>query len=134
MLDGLVLRRCRHVLAAFWGPCQAGGVHEALASVLALVIAAQLRMGSALPLILVFLDLVAAYDVANRDDMRAAASRAGVHGQLWLLIDDLLASDNSRINLAGACPSTFKLECGTAQGRRLSGHLFNGCMKVQHDI
>ena len=71
---------------------------------------------------------MAAFDVADRNDMRVAAFDAGVSGQLWLLIDDLLASDSCAIRLGELLSDPFSLSLGTAQGRRLSVHLFNGIM------
>ena len=90
MLDALILERCQHFFTSCWGTSQGGGVFDGLSTVLALVLLGQLRMEFALPLILVFLDLVAAYDVADRNDIRNAASAAGVEGQLWLLIDTMI--------------------------------------------
>ena len=128
-LDALILLRCRDRLAEFWGPDQAGGSFEALASVLAVVLLAQLRNALALPLILVFVDLATAFDVADRDDMRVAAFAAGIPGRLWLLLDDLLSMDHCRVHFGDLQSDVFKLSCGTAQGRRLSIHLFNGQMR-----
>ena len=52
---------------------------------------------------------------------------------LWWLIDDLLSSDLSRIHLASLSSDDFMLSLGTAQGHRLSVHLFNGLMRRLHD-
>ena len=60
--------------------------------------------------------------------MRVAAFVAGVSGQLWLLIDDLLATNSCAIRLGELLSDPFSLSLGTAQGRRLSVHLFNGIM------
>ena len=132
-LDALILSRCKPILEEFWGTDQAGGIYDALSSVLCVVLVAQMRVAFGLPLILIFLDLIAAFDVADRDDMRLAAFEAGVGGRLWMLIDDLLASDHSRIHLANLKSDDFALSLGTAQGRRLSVHLFNGLMRYLRD-
>ena len=134
VLDALLLKRCRNALVEFWGPCQSGGVYDALLCVLAVVLIAQLRIGVGLPILLVFLDLAAAFDVADRNDMRAALFEAGVSGKIWMLIDDLLASDHCRLHVGEFISSHFQLDAGTAQGRRLSVALFNGQMRYLHNI
>ena len=134
VLDALILKRCRHVLTDYCSPGQSGGVYDALLCVLAVVLLGQLPIGMSLPILLVFLDLIAAFDVANRNDMRAAIFEAGVSGRLWLLIDDLLSSDRGRVHVGDFVSSDFQLEAGTAQGRRLSVALFNGQMRYLHDI
>ena len=133
VIDSLLLLRCRSQLQSFWGDWQSGGVHEALLSVLGLVLLAQSRLSLGLPLLLLFADLASAFDSADRDDMLVAVFLAGVTGNYWLLLDDLLASDLSRIHLAGLTSSFFRLPAGTAQGRRLSVHLFNGQMRFLFD-
>ena len=133
VLDALILRRCRSAFVEFWGPGQSGGVYDALLCVLAVVLISQLRLGVGLPLLLLFLDLASAFDVADRDDMRRAVFDSGIHGRLWLLIDDLLSSDHARVHVGDLLSSVFKLDAGVAQGRRLSVALFNGQMRYLHD-
>ena len=119
-IDALLLDRCQATLETAWGPEHGGGISEGLATVLALVLLRQLRLAAGLTLILIFLDLVAAFDVAARDDMRVAAFEAGVSGKLWMLIDDLLSDDACRVHLKGLVSPEFRLSIGTAQGRRIS--------------
>ena len=88
-IDALLLSRCRSLLEAFWGPCQSGGVHEALVSVLALTLLSQLRLFGELPLLLLFVDLASAFDVANRNDMPHVAVECtkSFDSTLTLLLD-----------------------------------------------
>ena len=89
----------------------------------------ELRMCCSLPLILIFIDLCHAFDEADKDDMRLALFEAGVEGKPWLLLDDLLASDHSRIHPGDYVSSVFALAHGTAQGRRVSTDMFNGVIR-----
>ena len=58
-LDALALGRCKPLLEDFWGVEQCGGIFAALTCVLCVVPVGQLRIAFGLPLILIFLDLVA---------------------------------------------------------------------------
>jgi hypothetical protein len=115
VIDSLLLLKCRSKLEGFWGPCQSGGVHDSLASVAVLILLSQSRFVAGLPLLLLFADQTSAFDAANRSDMLWAAFIAGVAGQYWLLLDDLLACDHSRIRLRGFLSAEFCLPSGTAQ-------------------
>ena len=66
VFDGLVLSRHHDDFLKFWGPTQCGGVFQALACVVALVLLCQLRAGAGLNTFLAFADIVAAFDVASR--------------------------------------------------------------------
>ena len=133
VLDGLILHRHGTTIQQFWGPNQCGGVYEALATVLAVILLCELRDHVGLLTFLAFADLATAFDVAAHDDLRAGVFLAGVRGRVWMLIDDLLRSDRARLRLAGTVTDCFKLAAGTAQGRRLSLHLFNCLMRFLHD-
>ena len=80
-------------------------------------------------MILLFADLSHAFDDADRNDMLLA----GVRGKLWMLLDDLLTNDFSRIHLGNFLSEPFQLHLGTAQGRRLSTDLFNGIMRTLYE-
>ena len=80
VMDALVRHRTLPRLRDVWGSSQSGGVHEALANVLAVVLLAQLRFQCGLPLILLFIDLSHAFDEVDKDDMRLALHEAGVQG------------------------------------------------------
>ena len=113
-LDALILSRCKPHSEEFWGAEQSGGIYDALSSVLCVVLVAQMRVAFGFSLIFIFMDLVPALDVADRDDMRIAAIEAGVGGCLWMLIDDLLSSDHSYIHLANLASEDFALPFGRA--------------------
>ena len=82
---------------------------------------------------MLFADLASAFDTVRHDDIRRALFGAGIVGQMWLLLDDLLASDLASVNINGVSSGFFKLYAGTAQGRKLSAHLFNCVMRYLHD-
>ena len=132
MHDGLILQRYRHLLESSWGPNQCGGVHETLASVLAVLLLCQSRLAAGLVTYLAFADLFAAFDVASRVIMLLEAFDAGVTGGAWLILDDLFCNDHCRVRIDSVITELFQLAGGTAQGRRLSVHLFNGLMRRLH--
>ena len=132
--DGLLRLRTLPQLREFWGASQGGGVHEALANVMAVVLLAQLRCLCSLPLILIFIDLSHAFDEADKDDMRIALYQAGIGGHLWLLYDGSLSTDHSRVHTGDFISEEFSMLGGTAQGRRISTDMFNGVIRFLHDL
>ena len=120
-------------LREFCSASQGGGVHEALANVLAVVLA-RLRCLCALPLMLIFIDLSHAFDEADKDDMRIALYQAGTGGQLWLLFDDLLSADHSRVHAGDFTFEEFNMVGGIAQGRRISIDMLIGVIRFLHDL
>ena len=52
--DALFLSRNQHKLSTFWGPSQSGGLYDALACVLCVVLLVQNRIALDLPLLLGF--------------------------------------------------------------------------------
>ena len=83
----------------------------------------QLRSGNGQTIFLFFADLASAFDTVSHDDIRRALFEADIVGKMWLLLDDLLASDLATVNINGVSSGHFKLYAGTAQGRELSAHL-----------
>ena len=131
--DGLFLLRQSAKLISFWGPAQSGGLHEALASVLAIILLCQFRMAFGLALFIFFADLRFAFDVSSHDSMKKAAFEAGVIGRAWMCLDDLLSTDHSRIRLGDLTSHVFSLGDGAAQGRKISVHIVNGLMRYLHN-
>ena len=86
--DGLLMNRARDDLACYWGPTQFGGVSEALACVVTVVLLCQLRIALDLDTYLPFGDIIAAFDCAPRAEMLAGIFDAGVQGNHWMLFDD----------------------------------------------
>ena len=101
--------------------------------VLALVMHAQLRRHQGLDTFLGMADLQWAFDVADIPGMLLNLHAAGVSGEDWLLMDDILSQDIQRVTVHGITSSTFKLRCGTAQGRRFSVHVYNGLLRWLYD-
>ena len=66
--------------------------------------------------------------------MLLAAFDAGVVGGAWMILDDLLQNDTCPVQVDSVITDQFQLGGGTAQGRRLSVHLFNGLMRQLHDV
>ena len=128
--DGLFLLRHRRRLISYWGPAQCGGVYEALACVLCLVLLGENRIACGLPLLLGFGDIQYGFDVAARQDMLFGCFSAGIVGRFWMLIDDMFRQDSCRVRLQ----DLVSLEQGTAQGRRSSVHLFSCQMKLLYDL
>ena len=133
VLDGLILLRCQELFVTWWGPGQCGGVSEALLAVMVVICTCQLRSAQGLAIFWFFADLASAFDSIGHDDIRRAVFEAGVMGKLWLIIDDLLRSDCASINVNGVSSSIFQLVGGTAQGRKISAHLFNCVMRYLHN-
>ena len=132
--DGLIINRYRSLLEDFWGAQQMGGVMEALAAVVCIALLCQLRFGMGCPTFLFFADLESAFDTISHDDIRLALFAAHVVGCTWLIIDDLLRQDLASILLHGVSTDAFRLDGGTAQGRKISSYLFNCVMRFLHDI
>eukprot|EP00438_Fugacium_kawagutii_P003600 Skav221608 [mRNA] locus=scaffold1698:941151:944102:- [translate_table: standard] len=129
VIDALWIQRNRQRLEMFAGPCQLGGVSSAILTVLALLLLAQARHHFGLATFLITLDLKWAFDVAPLDCMRLACIQAKIDFQSWLILDDILATDQQCVQLHGLLSSVFILGCGTAQGRRFSVHVFNSMLK-----
>ena len=131
--DGLFLSRHRKQLSDYWGPSQCGGSTEALACVVAAVLLCQVRKAIGLQTFLPFEDVKSAFDGASRVEMLAGLFDAGVTGSQWMLVDDQLRNDTCAIPYGQAVTGTFKLDEGTAQGRKISVDLFNCVMKKLRD-
>ena len=77
-----------------------------------------MRRAIGLKTFLPFGDIKAAFDCASRAEMLAGLYDAGVVGSDWMLIDDQLRNDNCAISYGQALTASFKLDDGTAQGRK----------------
>ena len=87
-----------------------------MTSVLALTLLCQLRLSLGLLTILIFGDLQFAFDGTPHASMLWGAFTAGVCGRAWMLLDDLLGSDRSRVSLGDLVGLSFHLVNGAAQG------------------
>ena len=132
LTDGLLLQRIGARLEEHWGPTQCGGTMESLICVIAIVVLCQMRVALGLPTYLVFGDITAAFDGASRAEMMAALFDAKVTGAEWMLIDDIMQHDVGTICMDGVASEVFSLSDGTAQGRKISAHMFNGLMRKLH--
>ena len=127
--DALWIARNGKCLQDFAGIDQHGGVGDPLMMVRAFVLHIQLRYFQGLQTWLALADLKWAFDVADIPSMLVYAFKAGVCGEDWLLLDDILSLDCQRISLMGLMSPTFVLGCGTAQGRRFSVQVFNSLLR-----
>ncbi|CAK0871094.1 unnamed protein product, partial [Prorocentrum cordatum] len=123
--DALWITRNSGLLEAFRGPCQQGGVGDALTLVVGSVVQAQLRHAQGLHTWWALADGKWAFDVASRPVMLLGVFQAGVRGPDWLVLDDVMAQDHQCLCLHGLLSPVFMLLRGTAQGRRFSAHVFN---------
>ncbi|CAK0859458.1 unnamed protein product [Prorocentrum cordatum] len=106
-----------------------GGVGDALALVVGLVLQAQLRHAQGLHTWWALADGKWAFDVASRHAMLLGVFQAGVRGPDWLILDDVMAQDHQCLCLHGLLSSVFMLLRGTAQGRCFSVHVFNAQLR-----
>jgi hypothetical protein len=131
--DGLFIVRHREKLLHYWGPSQYGGVYESLAAVLHITLLAQLRMGAGLPLIFNFVDEQSGFDVKGKNDIRLGAFRAGVCGRSWMLLDDILNTDQVRLAFMSLVTSWVHTTAGIGQGRKASSFHFNTAARLFAD-
>ena len=131
--DALWMNRSAQLIETCVGPDQVGGELDAVSLVLAIVLLCQARQHQGLATILAILDLKWAFDLASIDGMLPGCYSAGIWYWDWLLIDDILRSDQQVLELHGILSTIFALGCGTAQGRKFSLHVFNGLLKTLAD-
>ena len=133
VLDGLIIIRFGIQLQNYWGPDQYGGCFEAQAPVLAVVILSELRAGAGLDLILNFMDQIHGYDVVPKGDIRLGLFRAGVRGNLWLLLGDQLRNDLVRLAYTFLTSKWIYPSAGIGQGRKISPFEFNTAARFYRD-
>ena len=129
MQDALWIQRAASRFETFCGGGQMGGTLDPVTLVLTLILLAQSRHSQGLATYLAFGDLKWAFDLADVPSMKLNCFMAGIVGQAWLLIDDIMDSDTQCIEVHGLMSALFVLTCGTAQGRTFSIQLFNGLLR-----
>ena len=123
LLERMILNRIQPVIDPMLDASQAG--YRWGADVQVHTLLEVLRSRNRTPTLCAFLDIRKAFDVAWRDAALLRLHKAGVVGQMWALIHDMVSNRTAEVRIDCHYSDSWDVEDGIGQGAVLSGLLFN---------